>query len=89
MYKKIFINLHLSISRNKVNIFIWFYFFRSLVKYKNQKKILLYSLVGWHLGSQQNMRKKIYKEWIHRDKNYHTIDINFESTKMLKFFNHC
>ena len=88
MYKKIFNNLHISISRNKVNIFIWFYFFRSLVKYKNQKKILLYSLVGWHLGSQQNKRKEIYKEWIHLDKNYHTIDINFENTKMLKFFNY-
>ena len=57
-------------AKQLVSIFVWIY--------KNSKKILLYSQLGWHLGSQQNLRKKVYTNWIKKKKYYHVIDVNFE-----------
>lgn len=73
-----------SLSKFKVNFLLWVNFIFSLIKYKKQNKILLYSQLGWHLGSQQNVRKKIYKKWINENYNYCIIDINFEDKIMVK-----
>ena len=46
------------LKQTKVRILLWINFISCILKYKNSKKILLYSQLGWHLGSQQNLRKK-------------------------------